>query len=82
MAAMAGKLRLVSALCALVTAGVVVAQTNPVTPTGGDNVEPGAALPQGGVEDPAGERPYQARVLGQGDELVGRHDRFRDPEAA
>lgn len=38
MAAMAGKLRLLSALCALVTAGVVVTQTNPVTPTGG-NVE-------------------------------------------
>ena len=39
MAAMARKLRLVSALCALATAGVVVTQTNPVTPTGGDAVE-------------------------------------------
>jgi hypothetical protein len=39
MAAMAGKLRLVSALCALLTAGVVVTQTNPVTPTGGNAVD-------------------------------------------
>ena len=39
MAAMARKLRLVSALCALATAGVVVTQTNPVTPTGGDAVQ-------------------------------------------
>lgn len=39
MAAMARKLRLLSALCALVTAGVVVTQTNPVTPIGGNAVD-------------------------------------------